>query len=318
MISSSLKILHILAPCFNEGSGILLFLENLTQSLIRNQVNIPVKIFIFDDGSPDNTKEILLQWKSPTKNISLNILSIGKNLGHQQAIRYGLIYLASQKDLEALVVMDSDGEDDPEAITKMIESLNNNDIVFVRRGKRQEGLRFQISYFFYKILFKFITGNTIDFGNFSLLSKEIVIDLSKQDFIHFASELSKKNIKKAYITWDRKSRLHGNSKMKFQSLINHAFNSLIVYSEELIYLFLKFSIVMIIFCVIFICYILYQKLFTDSAILGWASTIIIGFFNSFIISLGFFVLGLILLKIRYISKIPIKIEKINCVSPKID
>ena len=50
-------------------------------------------------------------------------------------------------------------------------------------------------------------------------------------------------------------------------------------------------------------YILYQKLFTDNAILGWASTIILGLFNGALIALSTFVIGTQLLKNAYSQNI---------------
>ena len=64
---------------------------------------------------------------------------------------------------DQVIVIDCDGEDEPAAINELLKK-REYEIVTVKRGKRSESFFFKLSYVFYKLIFRFITGKTIDFG----------------------------------------------------------------------------------------------------------------------------------------------------------
>lgn len=194
--------------------------------------------------------------------------------------------------------MDSDGEDDPNAILEVILE-DKADIVHVVRGKRNEGFFFRISYYFYKLLFRGITNSNMNFGNYCMINRKILNATIHTSFIHFAAYLSKIRANHAYVTYDRQKRIGGLSKMNVGSLVSHAFKSLTEYAESLLLIFLKLFIVLATGFSVLIFYILYEKLFTDNAILGWASTMSVGLFNTALISIGFYVVGILLLNIAH-------------------
>ena len=68
--------------------------------------------------------------------------------------------------------MDADGQDDPNVIKNLIQTLKKklSDIVVVERTNRNEPFWFKFLYFFHKIILFIFTGNHINFGNFSLIS----------------------------------------------------------------------------------------------------------------------------------------------------
>ena len=84
--------------------------------------------------------------------------------------------------------------------------------------------------------------------------------------------------------------------MSFITLLNHAVKSFIQYSEKLLMICLWVFILLSVAFAVSAGYVLYQKLFTDNAILGWASNITLGLFNGTLISLSAFVIGTQLLK----------------------
>ena len=97
------------------------------------------------------------------------IIRLRRNVGHQKAIAIGLSYL-SQYVLpdQAIIVMDSDGEDLPVSIAQLVAALDDPqvDITVAQRRRRVETLKFKGAYVLYKLLFKLLTGRNINFGNF--------------------------------------------------------------------------------------------------------------------------------------------------------
>lgn len=299
------KSILILAPCYNEADGITDFLNSLEP--ICQVLSFNFEVVIVDDGSTDNTAELLAQFEFKNTNIALTVLRLDFNAGHQEAILQGLMY-AKTTGAEKFVILDSDGQDDVTLIPKMIE-LEGCDVVHILRKKRKESLLFRFSYKVYKIIFRIITRKSIHFGNFCLINRSVVNRASSVGFVHFPAFLSTFVERKKYLTADRKEREFGKSKMKFGDLLNHAIKSFIQYSEKLLMVCLWLFIGLAIALVLFAGYVLYEKLFTDKAILGWASTIILGLFNGALIALSTFVIGTQLLKnahgqnIRFTAKV---------------
>jgi len=278
----------IITPCYNENSTVIEFLQQLEKVVTATPINCLV--IIVNDASNDNTLKLLRELTFSSDRITKKVISLKYNVGHQLAIYNGLLYASGFKS-KKYIVIDSDGQDDPAAIQELI-NIENNDIVFVSRRKRNESLIFKLCYFAYRLLFRIIAGKKINFGNYSMISDSVMDIIKDRPFIHYAAFLSKLKVRYTTISYDRKKRAGGKSKMGMKRLMVHGLKSLIEYSEELLFLFLKIFVLLAIALFISICIVIYIKLFTDKAIPGWASSLTLMLFNSMLISLGFFVIGL--------------------------
>lgn len=280
----------IIAPCFNEGATAVRFVQELETVLAP--LSHSFQLVLVDDGSTDDTLERLRAHRTSSANVTLKVLALQANIGHQEAIHQGLMY-AARTPAERFIVMDSDGEDDPSAIPEML-AIDNSSIVLVARGKRSEGLRFRVGYAAYKRLFRLITKRRIPFGNYSMIDRRVLGVVLHRGFVHYAAFLSRQRATTRMIVRDRRPRLDGRSKMGFQSLSIHAFRSLIEYAEEVLSTFLRGFFILAIASMLAIISIAATKLFTDKAIPGWASTLTASLFNSTLLCLGFFAIGLLL------------------------
>ncbi|HHE37329.1 MAG TPA: glycosyltransferase [Candidatus Cloacimonetes bacterium] len=118
-----MKSLSLVVPVFNDEKVIQKFYQRLKpviDSLTQNY-----EILFIDDGSEDNSFRILRSLQQKDENIK--ILKLSKNFGQANAITAGLDH--ARNDL--IVVMDSDLQDRPEDITKMISCLKKNDVQMV-------------------------------------------------------------------------------------------------------------------------------------------------------------------------------------------
>ena len=194
-------------------------------------------VIAVDDCSQDNTLERLSQFRFHSGYHELHVLSLQFNVGHQGAIFQGLLY-ASTLAVEKVIIMDSDGEDDPDAIPELL-SKKGFSIVEVKRGKRRESALFKVCYTIYKLIFRFITGKAMDYGNYCMIEREIVDRISHTSFIHFPAYLLKQKASRTSIRYNRKKRIDGKSKMGMQGLLIHAFKSLLEFGEDLLMLFFK-------------------------------------------------------------------------------
>jgi glycosyltransferase involved in cell wall biosynthesis len=282
-------------PCYNENVTVIKFLQNLEQVLAERQEDF--EVIVVDDCSMDNTLELLKDFSFTAPNVQLKLLELKFNVGHQAAIYQGLLY-AKTRPGNTFIVMDADGEDSPKVIPLLL-SYAGTDIVHVVRGKRQEGLMFRVFYQIYKMIFRLVTGKEMNFGNYCLISRKILESAVFQSFTHFAAFLSKQKGTKASLVAEREKRLDGSSKMSFKNLLSHAFKSFVEYGEDLLLVFLKSFILIMILFVLAISNVIYQKFVANTAILGWTSVVAIGLLNMAILSIGFFVLGILLLNITH-------------------
>ena len=109
--------LRIVIPAWNEESQIPELMVNLKK--VISSLDLPVKVFLVDDGSTDETAEKAEQYKDT---IDLKVLTHDVNKGVSEAFRTG--FTAAMKDADSsdfIVTMEANRNADPEMIPKMLE-----------------------------------------------------------------------------------------------------------------------------------------------------------------------------------------------------
>jgi glycosyltransferase involved in cell wall biosynthesis len=166
------------------------------------------------------------------------VLRLKRNVGHQRAIATGLAYVAEHLPNALCVVMDSDGEDLPSSIPALFERLEPDtiDIAVAQRKSRVESLRFKAFYALYKLLFQWLTGHTISFGNFMALKPAAVRRLAvmPETGTHIAGTVLISKLRLAICPLDRGPRYAGQSKMNFTGLVLHGFRAMMILAEDVL------------------------------------------------------------------------------------
>jgi dolichol-phosphate mannosyltransferase len=134
-------------------------------------MRIDYEIIFVNDGSPDNSAEII---KDITKNDRRVIgITHSRNFGSQMAFRSGM-ELASK---QAVVLLDGDLQDPPELINDFAKKWDDgNDVVYGVRVKREMPFYWE---FMYKAFYRILSAISFikiphDAGDFSLLDKRVV------------------------------------------------------------------------------------------------------------------------------------------------
>jgi len=211
----------IITPCYNEQDAVIRFLRSMEQELI----SLPYRftVVVVNDCSTDNTLELLKKFSFSTPDISLEVINLKFNAGHQAAIYQGFLFARSLPG-QHFIVMDADGEDAPYVIPQLL-ALKDNDVVNVVRGQRHESVLFKGCYLIYKALFRLATGKQMNFGNFCLINRAIMEMAIDANFSHLAAFLSKQKCRRQYIVAAKQARLGGTSKMGFRKHVQHAIRS---------------------------------------------------------------------------------------------
>jgi len=277
----------IIIPQYNDWEALNLLITkintDLNPSVLKN-----ASILVVDDCSAKDRTEPFVPFGGKT----IQVLRLYRNLGHQKAIAIGLSYVAEHIQCDKVIVMDADGEDAPSDINKLVaRSLEiPGKIIFAQRNKRTENFIFRFFYVIYKSVFKLLTGKVITFGNFSIIPQNRLQNLVRVSEIwnNYPGGIIKSRIPYDSVLTDRATRLAGESKMNFVSLVLHGLSAISVLVDTTAVRILIFSMFMSGLAFAFIGIIVFLKLI-GNATPGWASTLgstlIILMLQSFLISL---------------------------------
>jgi len=278
----------IVMPVFNDWESAKILLEN-AEAIFKKDGRFTPKFIAVNDFSLDEAPADFVDCCS----YEVLILNLIKNVGHQRAIVLGLCYINDHNNCEYVVVIDADGEDKPEDIIVLLDTAieQNGKIVFAKRSNRFEAIWFQIFYFFYKAVFKILTGKQINFGNFCAIPYKRLNNLIyvSELWNHFSVGIVRSKTPFATVPLSRGKRYKGKSKMNFINLVMHGLSAISVFTDVLAVRILLFSIILIVNALLAIFIVAGIRLFTDLAIPGWASSIILGMtiviIQAFLISL---------------------------------
>ncbi len=109
---SHLPFVSVVVPALNEEANLAALVARLEDVL--RAASRAYEIIIVDDGSTDNTRELLCELS--LKNPNLAYLSLSRNFGHQAALIAGLDASTGQ----VVIMMDADFQHPPELLPKMI------------------------------------------------------------------------------------------------------------------------------------------------------------------------------------------------------
>lgn len=229
--------LSIVVPAFNEAENLELFYQKAKDEVDKINAKI-VAInynFIFiNDGSKDNTLEVLENLSKKDKNVK--IIDFSRNFGKEAAILAGLQEAANIKS-SCAVLIDADMQDPIEFIYTMFEKYykEDKDIVFARRTNRKgEGaIKRFLSESFYK-LSNCISEVKIHSGvrDFRLMSREVVeAILELREYHRFSKAIFEwVGFNKEVLEYKYIPRNSGTSGWSFWKLFKYGIEGLISFS----------------------------------------------------------------------------------------
>ncbi len=183
-----MKSVAIIIPVLNEAADIdanLSVILSHTQTYMahdqthtlgqaQDQIDTEVKItlIVVDDGSTDQTAEVVLKRGQLDHNVRL--LSLSRHFGKEAAILAGL---GNAENFDAVIVMDSDLQHPPSLLVEMLEHWQQGYLVVeaVKASRGDEPLTKNLLVRSYYRLFNFLTTLSISGDtDFKLLDKQVV------------------------------------------------------------------------------------------------------------------------------------------------
>jgi len=269
--------LSIVLPCFNEAEVIGQTLQRVGAVASTSFSGWPVELLIVDDGSSDNTVDLVLGAELPG-NIELRVLRFTRNFGHQAAISAGI----ERASGTVVAVMDADLQDPPELLPSMVSKLDEGYHVVSGKRTSRDGVGWwkKSSYsVFYRLLGRVVTEIDIplDTGDFRVMSRRAVDELvalpERNRFVR--GLLPYTGLSHCSVEYDRAARSAGESKYNLRKLIKLAFDGLFSFSTQPLRIALYLGAVLFTVSIIGVLAVLFIRLGTDEWVPGWATQTII-------------------------------------------
>ena len=240
----------IIIPCYNEQETIPIFIDEMNKVYIEMQknYNIQMEYLFVDDGSKDNTLEVMKE--AAEKNSHISFISFSRNFGKEAAMFAGL----EHADGDYVVIIDVDLQDPPELVEEMYRTLKNSkyDCVASRRVNRtgESPVRSFFAKMFYRIIRKISKINIVSGArDFRMMTRQMVDSIvSLREYNRFSKGIFQwVGFETKWIDFENRNRVAGTTKWSFFGLLIYAIEGVIAFSTAPLALS---SIIGIIFCVI--------------------------------------------------------------------
>jgi glycosyltransferase involved in cell wall biosynthesis len=175
MMSGQAPRLSLAIPVFNEEAVVPELLQRV-RSVLSSLPGGPHEIVFVDDGSSDQTLELLDA--AAREDSRLRVVVLSRNFGHQAAFSAALAHVTG----DAVVLMDGDLQDAPEAIPEFLEYYRQGyEVVYARRVRRKETLALRAAYALSYRIIASLSNITLplDAGDFALVSRRVVNALNQ-------------------------------------------------------------------------------------------------------------------------------------------
>ena len=206
--------LSIIIPCYNEGAKVISNIEKINHFLFKNKIS-DFEIIVVNDGSSDNTKEVLNKFLDTHLIKELKYVGYDKNKGKGGAVKEGI----KNSNGKWVLFMDADLSTDLNAILDVIKNKDKYDVIIGSRrhkdtvlAKKQNCIRRIIGKACSIITNMIIPLNLLDTqcgfkafeGNFAreMINKQQLNGFAFDVEYLYISKLKNKKILEIGVTWE--------------------------------------------------------------------------------------------------------------------
>lgn len=298
--------LYIIIPCYNEQEVLPItapdFLKELKILQHQNLISLDSKILFVDDGSKDDTWQIIseLSMVNPT----FCGIRQSRNRGHQNAVLAGLMEAKAECDIT--ISIDCDGQDDISAMEDMVKAyLDGCEVVYGVRNNRSSDTFFKrfTAESFYKFL-NFMGAEVVyNHADYRLISSKVLDEFEnfKEVNLFLRGMIPLVGFKNTSVYYERHERIAGESHYPLKKMLALAFDGITSLSVKPLHLITGLGVFVSILSFIGVIWAVITEL-SGKTITGWASTVSIICFISGIQLICLGVIG------EYIGKIYMEVK----------
>lgn len=291
-----MKLISFVFSFKNEENNLEELIKRVDTS-VKKLKNYNYELIFVNDDSDDNSAQIL---ENLQKTFPITLINMSRTFGVGPCVLAGFNHAKG----DCVVYMDSDLQDPPELLDKLINKYENGaDVVHTVRTERLGETKFKLllTKIAYKVI-NFLSDINLpsEAGDFKLISKKALSKiLDQKESRPYIRGLSVwVGFKQAYVEYVRKPRHEGKTKFPLFSAgpISQFINGVTAYSLKPLYFGIILGMISIVFSILLIFYAFYMK-FTNLAVPGTAGIIITISFFSGIILLTIGITGLYIARI---------------------
>jgi polyisoprenyl-phosphate glycosyltransferase len=272
-----MTLLSIVVPCYNEqevlpetAKRMLVLIEHLqAQGKIGGNSHV---VFV-DDGSRDKTWPIIEELTAAHS--AIRGIKLSRNHGHQTALLAGLFSAIG----DIVVTVDADLQDDLAAIERMVDAHKAGaDVVYGVRERRDSDTMFKrFSAEGYYRLLKFMDVEIVfNHADYRLLSRRVIEALKQfgETNVFLRGIIPQLGFPSSIVYYDRAERFAGESKYPFVKMLAFAWEGITSFSAAPLRLITSLGVLISLCTFAVTLWALWIRLFTNTAVPGWASTVL--------------------------------------------
>ena len=274
-------VLAVVIPCFNEElcieRTVKALFEVLNSLIEKDKINPNSYLYLVDDGSADNTWEIIKKLHS--ENNLVKAQKFIRNYGNQKALLAGL-EAVREIGCDCVVSIDADLQQDEWAIEKFIdEYMKGFDIVSGIRNDRKTDSLFKktTALLFYKIMNLLGVKIPVNHSDYRLISRRALELMSQyhENSLFLRGFFHELGLKTAYVHFDVKQRFAGNSKFSLVKLIELSLSGITSFSIVPLRIITALGFLMALFGFVVGVESVIEKIFYNNSPNGMTTTIIL-------------------------------------------
>ncbi|CAN5738079.1 glycosyltransferase family 2 protein [soil metagenome] len=272
----SLK-LSIVVPCYNEeevlhetSRQLLALLAHLRET---EKVDASSGVYFVDDGSRDRTWQIIEELAA--QHPEIHGIKLSRNQGHQKALLAGLETAPG----DALISVDADLQDDISVMEEMVDRYHEGfEIVYGVRAKRESDTRFKrwTAQSYYRVLHFLGVKVVYNHADYRLLSRRALESLRQYEEVNLFLRgiVPLLGYRSTQVTYTRTSRFAGESKYPFGKMLALAIDGITSFSAVPLRLITITGLTIFFGSMLIAAWAFWVRTVGDTAVPGWASTVI--------------------------------------------
>jgi len=282
------KKISLIIPVYNSSK----FLHKTVKAVDdqRKESNWDLELILIEDGSPDNSFEVIE--KLAKEYDYIKGIKLSRNFGHQIAVRTGLSYATG----DYIAIIDDDLQDPPSLLPRFFEQLDNGyEVAYGVRKKRKEDRLRKIAYVsFYRIL-RGISDTKIplDSGDFCVMTKNVkdkMLTLNEQN-PYLRGIRAWVGFKQIGLEYERSGRIEGESGYSLKKLIKIAKDGIFSFSSLPLQIISLLGNIGLMISVLFTLFTVFRYFNNEIEVEGYTTIIILMMFFSSIILISLGIIG---------------------------
>lgn len=269
-----MKTISIIIPCYNEESNLHSLYEALT-SFINSQPNYQWQILMVNDGSKDNTLQIIQQIRKEDNRFCY--ISLSRNFGKENAMLAGFDYVSG----DCCIIIDADLQHPIRVVPEMIELWEQGyDDVYgkrISRGK-ESWLRKKLSLSYCHILQKMAKIDILpNVGDFRLLDRKCINTLKE---LRETQRYTKGlycwiGFRKKEVRFEQQDRTQGKSSFNYLGLFNLAIEGITSYSTIPLRISTLLGVMVSITAFLYMCFVFFKTIAFGEPVQGFPTLLIV-------------------------------------------